>query len=52
MITDGEYSDYRVCGICSTPENAAYAKRLYGAANDVQEIEIDALPEHPHGMLR
>jgi hypothetical protein len=27
LVTDGEYSDYHVCGIYSTPEKAEEAKK-------------------------
>jgi len=51
MVTDGDYSDYRVEGIYSTREKAEYAKRLFHALNDIEEIELDDIPDHPRGML-
>ena len=51
VVTDGDYSDYRICAICATLEMAEYAKRLYGADNDIEEWVLDELPEHPKGLL-
>ena len=51
MVTDGKYSDYTVCGIYSTRENAEYARRLFNARNQTVEQKADALPEHPQGLL-
>jgi len=51
MVTDGDCSDYCVRGIYSTPEKAEWAKKLYAAKNDIDEIEVDALPDAPPGML-
>ena len=51
LVTDGEYSDFKVIHIASTPEKAEYAKRLYKADNDVEEWVLDELQEHPRGML-
>ena len=51
MVTDGCYSDYRVLGIYSTKARAAEAQELYAAGNEVDEIEMDVVPEHPRGCL-
>lgn len=51
MVTDGCYSDYRICGIYSTPEKAAHAKLLFNADNEIEEIELDAVPSTPPGLL-
>ena len=51
MVTDGHYSDYSVRGIYSTQEKAEWAKKVYKADNEIDEIELDALPESPPGML-
>jgi hypothetical protein len=49
LISDGEYSDYKVRCICSTLEKAEYAKKFYAAY--IGEYELDELPEHPQGMF-
>lgn len=51
LVTDGSYSDYHLCCVCSTPEKAEEAKVLYQADNDVEVYELDGLPDHPAGML-
>lgn len=51
-VSNGSYSDYRIEGIYSTKEKAEEAHRLYAADNDIEEYELDAMPEHPPGMLR
>ena len=51
MVTDGRYSDYRVLGIFSTQEKADRAVQLYASENDIEEIELDEMPEAPKGML-
>jgi hypothetical protein len=50
MVTSGQYSDYHVKGVYSTPEKAEYAKKLFIADNKIMELELDALPKHPEGM--
>ena len=49
VVTEGEYSSYTIDGVYSTREKADYAARLYGG--EVEEYEIDALPNHPEGMV-
>lgn len=49
LVTTGDYSDYEVRGVFSTPEKAEHAKRLWDG-NDIETIVLDALPEHPEGM--
>jgi len=51
LVSDGSYSDYRVAGVYSTKEKADYAKRLFATVNEIEEYELDGLPEHPPGML-
>lgn len=51
-VTNGSYSDYRIEGIYSTKEKAEEAHKLYASENDIEEYDLDALPEHPPGMLR
>ena len=50
-VSTGRYSDYRIEGIYSTKEKAQEAHCLYAADNDIEEYELDAMPEHPPGML-
>lgn len=50
LVTDGEYSDYRVKGVASTMEIAEEMKKLNGALNDIEEYNMDELPPHPAGM--
>lgn len=52
MVTDGEYSNYRILGIFSTEENAEYAKRAYMANNDIETVTVDEMPEHPRGYFQ
>lgn len=48
LVTDGEYEDYRIVAVCTTPEKAAYAKSLFSADN-IEEWQEDELPPHPIG---
>lgn len=50
VLTSGEYSSYHINGIFSTLEKAEYAKRLLCAC-DIEEWELDELPDHPPGLL-
>jgi hypothetical protein len=51
VVTDGSYSDYGIKAVFSTMEKAEEAKRLFGSTNAIEEYELDALPDHPIGML-
>ena len=51
LVTAGEYSDYRVCSVHSTPEKANLAKKLFDSENDIKGLEIDLLPDHPEGLF-
>ena len=51
LVTDGSYSDYHLCCVCSSKEKADHAKKFYAATNDIEEYELDALPDHPQGMF-
>lgn len=51
LVTDGQYSDYRLRCVCSSPEKADHAKKFYAADNDIEEYELDSLPDHPEGMF-
>jgi len=49
-ISTGEYSDYRVCAIFTTPEKAEAAKDAYGADAEIEEFRLDpAIPEWSAG---
>lgn len=51
LVTDGDYSDYHLCCVCSSKQKADHAKKFYAAQNDIEEYELDALPDHPDGMF-
>lgn len=51
LVTDGWYSDYRVLGVYATMEKAEQAKLLYAADNDIEEYELDAVPDSPPGLV-
>ena len=52
LVSTGEYSNYCIRGIFSTIEKAEYAKKLWQSANDIDEMILDELPEHPLNTLR
>lgn len=51
LVTDGDYSDYHVLGVYATTEKAEEAKLLYAADNDIEEYELDAVPDSPPGLV-
>lgn len=52
LVTDGDYSDYRIVSAHSTKELAERAKELANADNDIEEWELDPeLPQPPPGRL-
>jgi hypothetical protein len=51
LVTDGEYSDYRIVGAFSTMEKAERGKVLLASYNDVEEFELDGIPGSPPGLL-
>lgn len=51
LVTDGEYSDYRVLGVYSTEEKAEAARNLWVAENAIEEYELDAMSETPPGLF-
>lgn len=51
LVTDGYYSDYHVLGVYATMEKAEQAKLLYAADNDIEEHELDAVPDSPPGLV-
>ena len=50
LITSGTYEDYSIACICSTPEKAAEAVKLFEESK-IEEYEMDAIPEHPQGLF-
>ena len=50
MVTTGCYSEYRVNGVYSTKEAAEYAHSLYNSGNEIEELTVDELPDHPRGL--
>ena len=52
VVTDGEYSSYRIRCACSTMEKAEEARIFYNSGRDIDIYELDALPETPNGYLR
>lgn len=51
IVGDGVYSDYGIRGIFSTKEKAMHAKEFWHTDIDIEEIELDSLPEHPLGCF-
>lgn len=51
IVTDGIYSNYHVVGVYSTQEAAERAKVLYASDNDIEEFELDAMPDTPNDRL-
>lgn len=51
VITEGIYSNYHICAVCSTREKAERAQELYHGSN-VEEWDLDAIDDIPHGMAR
>lgn len=49
VLTEGDYSDYRIIGVYSTKELATEAQSLYEYAQ-IEEYDLDNIPEHPPGM--
>lgn len=49
VLTEGEYSDYKVIGVYSTKELAEEAKTLW-PHSDIEDFPLDDIPEHPPGM--
>lgn len=50
IISDGEYSDYRVLGVCSTEKKAQNATALFDASNAPEEFILDEIDTIPKGM--
>ena len=51
ILTKGEYSDYYIIGAYSSMELANKAKVLY-PASEIEEYDLDIIPEHPPGMVK
>lgn len=49
LVTEGCYSDYRICGAFSTEAKAKEAMALL-FNGDVEEFELDPVSPHPPGM--
>lgn len=49
VVTQGSYSDYHVCCVCSTEEKAQEAVRLY-VDSDYYSCELNDMPNHPDGL--
>lgn len=49
VLTEGEYSDYKIIGVYSTKELAEEAKSLW-PYSDIEDFPLDNIPEHPPGM--
>ena len=50
VLTEGDYSDYHIVGVYSTPELAQEAQTLYPDSM-IENHDLDDIPEHPPGML-
>jgi len=51
LVTDGEYSDYRVLGAYTEKELAERARELWDA-DSIEDFDLDAMPpDGPPGML-
>ena len=49
VLTEGCYSEYHIVGVYSTQELAQEAQSLY-PYSDIEEFDLDNIPEHPPGM--
>ena len=52
LVSTGDFSDYRVCGVYSTKEKAEEALKLYPRGFIEDGYELDVTAEHPPGMFR
>ena len=50
VLTEGNYSDYHIVGVYSTPELAQEAQTLYPDSM-IENYDLDDIPEHSPGML-
>ena len=50
ILTEGDYSDYHIIGAYSSMELANKAKVLY-PDSEIEEYNLDIIPEHPPGMV-
>lgn len=51
LVSEGEYDGYGVVGVCSEQTKAEQLKLLYATDNDIKEIVLDEVPDHPDGCL-
>lgn len=49
VVTRGEYSDYRICGVYLTQEEAGEAATFFGG--DIEEWQVGNVPRPPKGMM-
>ena len=53
VVTNGEYSDYRICGLFSTRSKAKYAKdKLFATSNPIETWALDKAPKTPPGKFK
>lgn len=50
LVSTGCHSDYTPRAIYSTKELALEANRFFGNENEVEEFDLDVMPNHPAGM--
>ena len=50
VLTEGDYSDYKIIGVYSTKELAEEAKLLW-PYSEVEDFRLDHIPDHPPGMF-
>ena len=50
VLTEGDYSDYKIIGVYSTKELAEDAKLLW-PYSEVEDFRLDHIPDHPPGMF-
>ena len=51
IVSSGSYSDYHILGIYSTREKAEHAKKLYASDNEIEEFNLDEIPNVPPGLF-
>ena len=48
IVTDGSYSDYRICAVFSNEKDAERYKTLINADNDIEEYDVDPVDLSKH----
>lgn len=51
IVSDGDYSDYHVCGVYSSRSRAKHAQKLYNSSNRIERFILDKIPNFPRGRL-